>query len=608
MSKDHYQWLLDTHTRKQWEVIGTKRRAGVVAPLFSVYSKRSIGIGEIPDLKLLVDWCRLTHMSILQLLPLNDTGYNFTPYDAQSTFAFDPIYLSLEELAGVELAAQKDDMNRLRKQFPAGQSRVDYKIKGAKLGVLWKIFRSRDWRNVPAFKAFQQENKFWLGDYAAFRVIKSLQDERAWWDWPEEYRTKNQASLGNLRQEHADQILFQEWLQWQLKEQFHQLKIYAREKGVFILGDLPFLVSRDSADVWSNQHYFKLDCSAGAPPDMFFAKGQRWGMPTYDWGAIAAHDFDYLKEKLKYASLFYDLYRIDHFVGIFRVWTIPLSEPEESGGLNGTFDPKDEAVWEAHGRRLLDVMLAATPMLPCAEDLGTVPDCSYTTIRDYGLVGTDVQRWVRDWKHSLNFKDPSEYRPNGIAAISTHDLSNMKAWWTYEIGTIDELLFRRKCESHHLDADWLIRQLFDPEGSKYGRLRWRRDVDSVDVLLSIVFRPREEVGDIVGMFMESRDEKRKFLAMLGIEGDDRAFTPDFAQEMLKSANRAASIFSIQLLIDWLWVGNTLEGVDAWNFRINCPGSMCATNWSLVMPFSLEQLLQDPANPVLGTLNQKTGRC
>ncbi len=151
------------------------------------------------------------------------------------------------------------------------------------------------------------------------------------------------------------------------------------------MGDLPFLVSRDSADVWAYKNYFKLTLSSGAPPDMYFSMGQRWGMPPYSWDNIEAGNYSYIRERLLYAENFFDMFRIDHFIGLFRVWTIDLKTPEELKGLYGRFDPEDNYYWEEHGKKILEVINNSTTMLACAEDLGTVPDCSDKVLKEFSV-------------------------------------------------------------------------------------------------------------------------------------------------------------------------------------------------------------------------------
>ena len=375
-----YKLFLKSISEKQWKRTGLLRRAGVATPLFSIYSKKSIGIGEIPDLKLLVDWCKSTRMSVIQLLPLNDVGFGFAPYDAQSGFALEPMYLCLDRLRAVNVRAFRNEIKQLRKNFPLGGSQVNYQIKAAKLKLLWKIFKKRKGKGRASFKRYCEQNQFWLKDYALFKTIKEEQNEKKWEEWPVEFRERRKEALNHFEQEHGEKMQFHMWLQWQLFEQFQDAGKYARRKSVFLMGDFPFLASRDSADVWSHPEYFKLEFSSGAPPDAYFFNGQRWGMPPCHWEKMAEHSHDYFIHKLKYAERFYDLLRIDHSVGFFRLWTIPLSEPIENGGMNGFFDPSDERVWEAQGRKLISLMIQNTKMLISAEDLGTIPECSFRVL------------------------------------------------------------------------------------------------------------------------------------------------------------------------------------------------------------------------------------
>ena len=155
-----YSSFLGSKSKEQWKKIGVKRRSGVLVPLFSVYSKNSLGIGEIPDIDLIADWCNRTSMSIIQLLPMNDTGFNFTPYDCQSTFALDPVYIRIEDVEGYRGSGCSRTMTKLREKFPAGTKRVNYKIKGEKLKLLWKIFKSVE-RFPEEYEDFVAKNHYW---------------------------------------------------------------------------------------------------------------------------------------------------------------------------------------------------------------------------------------------------------------------------------------------------------------------------------------------------------------------------------------------------------------------------------------------------------------
>lgn len=602
------QSLLSSLTHAQWQRIGIQRRAGVAVPLFSLYSSSSLGIGEFPDLKLLIDWCKLTGMSMIQLLPLNDVGFTFTPYDAQSMFALDPMYLSLSYLAGVDKKLFQDDLTELKQKFPAGEKRVNYEIKGAKLELLWKIFRKKKPASPSAFERFKKENQFWLRDYCLFKVLKEKNHESAWESWPEDLKHRNENSLNQVIRENEEQIFFYEWLQWQACIQFKKVKQYARAEQVFLMGDLPFLVSRDSADVWARQSYFKLNLASGAPPDFYFAHGQRWGMPPYDWQQIASHDFDYVKERLRYAQNFYDAFRIDHTVGIFRLWTIALSEPLESAGLKGIFDPSDETKWEDHGRWLLDVLVKNTSMLPCAEDLGVVPKCSEPVLQEFGIPGMDVQRWKKEWVTTCDFTSPDQYRLNSIAVLSTHDSASLRGWWDFEAGTTDELLFKRHCEEHQLNFPSLRDQCFDLSKSFHGRLRWKEEIADVSQLLSIFKLDEKQAAPFVELYKGTYKEKEKFWNYLGLTGiPDEKLSSLLAEKILKKISQANSIFSIQLLQDWLSLDEGMYSTDAWNYRINFPGTVGLHNWSVLSPYSLDQMLELKINSQIQSINSSANR-
>ncbi|MCM8774807.1 MAG: 4-alpha-glucanotransferase [Candidatus Omnitrophica bacterium] len=601
-----YQSFLSKKTGKQWKRIGIDRRSGVAAPLFSLWSKSSVGIGEFPDLKLLVDWCSLTGMSIIQLLPMNDVGFDFRPYDAQSTFALEPMYLSLENLSGIDIKPYQTKISALREHFPTGAGRVNNGIKKEKLNLLWQIFRGNRHRTPKSFEDFVETNAFWLENYVLFKAIKEKNDLTGWFTWEERLKRRDPEALKIFAAKNREIMKFHQWLQWQIYEQFSDVKKYAESRDVLLMGDLPFLVSRDSADVWSHQDYFKLELSSGAPPDMYFAKGQRWGMPPYHWEHIESDGFEYLVERLQFAENFYDLYRIDHVIGVFRLWTIPLSEPLENHGLNGCFDPSDEGVWEAHGRKLLSVMIENTKMLPCGEDLGIVPACSYRVLEDYGIPGMEVQRWMKDWGQSYDFKDVNSFRMNSISCVSTHDTSSLQGWWEYEAGTIDEVLFQRKCASRGISFETIKYLLFDLKKSGHGRLRWKKKIDAVSVLTEILDLPQDQMWEFSDLYLSSYSEKRKFWRYLGLPGEPHEeCTGEFLTKTLEKVSQTVSIFCINLLQDWLLL-EKLEK-DAWNFRINFPGTLDPKNWTIAVPFSLEEIKQLAINDKIRLINQQAGR-
>ncbi|MFA5145577.1 MAG: 4-alpha-glucanotransferase [Candidatus Omnitrophota bacterium] len=616
--------LLNTPSRDKWERAGTFKRAGVLAPLFSVYSKKSIGIGDLADLKLLIDWAAVTGNSIIQLLPLNETGSLFCPYDSISSFALEPAYISFEDIpAAVSDRTIQVKIKDLKRHFPAGKGHLDYAIKKEKIQLLRETYSYRGHGGSWEFKEFREQNAYWLKDFALYRALKEYHKGNAWYDWETKFKVRDQAALEVFYTENEAEVLFQMWVQWQLYLQFKSAREYALAKKILLKGDLPIFVSRDSVDVWAHPEFFKLDYASGAPPDMYCAKGQRWGMPTYDWGRIEAEDFRYLKEKLKYAQNFYDILRIDHVVGLFRIWSIPYSEPLENKGLNGSFDPGDEREWAGHGRKLLNVILNNTNMLLCAEDLGVIPKACPDTLKELGILGNDVQRWVKDWRSEHDFLGPEKYRAFSVAMLSTHDTTNWPAWWENEAGTVDEDLFIRKCgDNRQINFDHIKDKLFDLGHSKHGRLRWLNSVNSIDKLVAILSQglspqaclpagrgpvPKEHLLDFIDLYENTFQEKERLWKHMKLSGPMREkCDPKITRRALEIVLNSSALFCVNTIIDWLYMANIFKG-DPYQYRINTPGTISDKNWSLAIPLSLEDLLKHKVNKEIRNMIIFSGR-
>ena len=590
LGKNLIKYLLNTDSKDKWERIGVQKRAGVSVALFSVYSKNSVGIGDLDDLKLLIGWANKTGNTIIQLLPMNEIGAIFCPYDSLSSFAIEPAYLSLNKLTASNKI--KNKIEDLKERFPKVRAHVDYGIKKEKLSLLWEIFCADNNCDSEELKQFITQNSYWLNDFALFKVIKDDQNGKAWYEWEDKYKNRDTTRLEDFHNEHKKQIIFQQWMQWLAFKQFKAVKKYAQEQKVLIKGDLPILISRDSADVWAHPEFFQLDYAAGAPPDMYCAKGQRWGMPTYNWERISSDRYRYLKEKLSYAENFYDILRIDHVVGLFRIWSIPYNEPLENQGLNGFFDPKDESKWLEHGRKILTVMLDNTNMLFCAEDLGVIPKVCPHTLKELGIPGNDVQRWVKEWKVKHDFLPSKDYRVPSVAMLSTHDTTNWPAWWENEAGTVDEGLFIRKCSDHRqINFSSVKGKLFDLSRSVHGRLRWLNSIDSVHKLVSILGKKKEELADFIDIYENTFREKKKLWKYLDLKGPMREKSDaDIVKAALKITLESSAIFCINTIMDWLYLTDIFKG-DPYQYRINTPGTISGNNWSLTIPISLDDLLK-----------------
>ena len=418
--------LRATRAGAHWDRLGVRRRTGIYVPLFSLRSERQIGVGDVADLMALVDWSAELGLDVIQLLPLNDMGLDSVPYGAVSAFALDPVYIALDQLDAVRAdPALQARVIRASAELAEGP-RIDWprvrRVKDEILRAAWAVSR-RGLDAAGTLATFREANP-WLEAYLPYRVRK---EQNHWTSWEQWGATETPAqALEALERDTPDAVEFTLWCQWVASEQLRAARDHAAAKGILIKGDIPILVSRDSADVWAHRDLFDLDTSAGAPPDMYAEDGQNWGFPTYRWETHRDTGFRWWRERLAVAERYYDLYRIDHVVGFFRIWTIPAGL---QGGRDGRFVPEDEGRWGAHGREILEMMLDASRMLPLAEDLGTIPPVCRETLTDLGICGMKVQRWEKDWHGDQRFIDPTRYSPLSLATVSTHDSELLGEWW-----------------------------------------------------------------------------------------------------------------------------------------------------------------------------------
>lgn len=428
-------FISDAPSGSHWDRIGVRRRFGVCVPLFSLRSRRDCGIGDVGDLPALVDWCVRIGADVIQLLPVNDMGLDGVPYAALSAFALDPVFVALDLIPGA--ADDADFLHEISTASLALNSAPGvryHEVRRVKMALLEQAFRKADGaalrRNLDEFRAANP----WLDDYLPYRVLKEIEGFRSWEDWGP--GATGPHAVRDVLAAHGDRIDLHLFAQWVLDRQFREAREHAARNGVLLEGDIPILVSRDSADVWRHPELFNLDVSAGAPPDMYSREGQNWGFPTYKWHEHWSRGNEWWQARLRQAERYFDLYRIDHVVGFFRIWTIPLGE---RNGLNGRFVPSEEWTWGGHGRGILEMMLGASRMLPLAEDLGTIPDVCRDTLKDMGICGFKVQRWEKRWHEDRRFIPPSDYHPLSMATLSTHDSEMLADWWETEPSESREL-------------------------------------------------------------------------------------------------------------------------------------------------------------------------
>jgi 4-alpha-glucanotransferase len=409
----------------------TGRHAGLLVPLFSCPSRRSWGIGEIGDLPRLGRWLEAAGFSFVLLLPLNEMADGQqSPYSALSAMAIDPIFISpadVPEFAALGGEASLDAEDSATLAAVRASSLIDYSVirplKNRALRAAFNHFAEHEWQHNTAravqMRAFAEAERWWLEDYVLFRAIHARNGGRYWREWYGPLRDRDPRVLRDARQDLAEEVLYYAYLQWVAAEQWSAARA-ACPVGLF--GDFPFMVSGDSADVWSRQEDFRLDASVGAPPDAFSETGQDWGFPAYRWSVIAAGGYQWLADRARRGAELYDGFRVDHLVGFFRTYA------REAAG-DAAFDPADEPAQLAQGSAVLEVLRRPGARL-IAEDLGVIPPFVRETLARMSIPGYKVLRWERDWNTpGQPFVDPGAYAACSVATSGTHDTETLAEWW-----------------------------------------------------------------------------------------------------------------------------------------------------------------------------------
>jgi 4-alpha-glucanotransferase len=394
------------------------RRAGLCVPLFSLRSRRSWGIGEIGDLPAAALWLRAASQSALQILPLNELAPGeSSPYSALSAMAIDPQFISIWMIDRGEMFEDMfaDEIASVRQS-----RRVDYgavrSVKHRALRATFERFLESDWLpqmgKAAMFRAFMVREAWWLDDYSLYRAIRAESGERPWTEWTAGLRHREASALAAARERLSREILFYSYVQWIAADQWHRAR--SEMTDLRILGDFPFMVTLDSADVWSRPHEFILDASVGTPPDAFSKTGQEWGLPPHNWEVAQANNFEWLRMRARRLAELYDGFRVDHLVGFYRTYVRPLD------GRAPYFTPADEDAQRALGETVMRIMIE-TGTDVSVEDLGTVPDFVRESVARLGIPGYKVLRWEPD--------DPSMYPPLSVAMTGTHDTEPLAVWW-----------------------------------------------------------------------------------------------------------------------------------------------------------------------------------
>lgn len=580
------------------------RLAGTLVPLFSLRSEGSFGVGDFGDLKSMINLVYATGQRVLQILPVNDTTTTHSwqdsyPYSCISIFAIHPQYVDLRQLPALTNAKQRNDFEALREQLNA-LPQIDYEqVNTAKIKYLRLLFAQEGSKVLSSkgFKQFMLQAGSWLVPYAQYCVLRDKYGTACFSQWPD-HNTWNEADRNKLLRissQEYHEASFWYYVQYILHNQLLEAHQYARKKHVILKGDIPIGVSRYGCDVWTEPRYFNLNGQAGAPPDDFSVNGQNWGFPTYNWDAMLKDGCQWWIRRFQNMAQYFDAYRIDHVLGFFRIWEIPVNavhgllgqfqpalgmtrEEIESYGLsflehqfcdpfianwvldrifheradevktkyldydhddiwklkpaydtqrkiekafdgvtdehelhlrdglyslvsdvlfvrdhkdNSKFHPRisaqfnftyealydnDKAAfnrlyndyfyrrnnqfWYDEAMKKLPVLVQATRMLVCAEDLGMVPDCVSWVMNELRVLSLEIQSMPKDPHVRFGHLNRNPYR--SVCTFSTHDMPTLRQWWDEDISRTQDyfnsMLYHEGPAPHPLPG-WLARDI-----------------------------------------------------------------------------------------------------------------------------------------------------
>lgn len=442
--------------------------AGVLAPLFALRRENDLGIGDLEALRQFVDWAAGIGFKVVQLLPINEMGGDHSPYNAISAVALEPTTLHLAPGSPEDLSQEdfdeviaKHDLRRLRK----GGVKHD-RVRRLKMALLEKSFanfskRAGEDSYAAAFDSFCESERAWLAEYAFFRALMEENGNRETWDrWPEEHRSAEvarawlEAQTADKQQRFARRESFFKYIQWIAFDQWSAMKAFAEERGVALMGDIPFGVNLYSADVYSHRDEFALEWSGGAPPEPYFKDdeftqkwGQNWGLPLYRWEMMRTRNFPWWRQRVRGVRKIFHVFRIDHVLGFYRIYAFPW-RPERNqeflplswdqmwartGGAIPQFYPRDDFTAEnceanrREGEEYLRAVLDESgDTRVVGEDLGTVPDYVRPSLHSLGVAGFKIPQWeVRQER----VRRGEDYERLSVATYATHDHKPVHALW-----------------------------------------------------------------------------------------------------------------------------------------------------------------------------------
>ena len=378
------------------------RKSGILLHITSLPD--DLGWGRFSDSAYeFIDFLNEGNFKCWQTLPFADCLYGNSPYSAVSSFAINPYFLDITKfLTNDEIGSFDFEKNGdLEKEKAKFDKALDL--------IFDKCAKDFD------LTLFEKNNKYWLDDYAIFKVIKKVYNDSPWNEFPLGLKNRVKTDIDAFKLKYKKEIEKIKFIQYLLDTQWQKIKTYANEKGIEIFGDIPFYVELDSSDVWANPKNWQLENGkpkmiAGVPPDYFNEDGQLWGNPLYNFSAMSKNKYDFWQKRIKRLSQMFDIIRIDHFVAFTRYWAVPSSSTTAKNGK-----------WvKSVGNSLLKVLSDKCKVKLVAEDLGIVTN-EVTELKDkFGIPGIKVMQFAFD-KEGDNVYQPHNYEKNCVAYIGTHD-------------------------------------------------------------------------------------------------------------------------------------------------------------------------------------------
>lgn len=440
----------------------SERLAGILLPVFSSRREGDMGIGDTMAIREWIDLLSARGVGFLQMLPINETGSDDSPYNAISSVALEPVYLACEEIPGIDAG----DIEETKRKMIGGGEQVDYaEARTAKrqlLGLAWSRWGEADGALVWEFEEFCRGQALWLDDYCVFRwLMDQAGGSEAWEAWPAAWHevAGARAHLEQKRGEDTDGVAsdlgYFAWVQWLCFRQWRGVKEHAEKRGVKLMGDVPIGVSRCSADVFFGREDFDLDWCGGAPPETMFKHdrfiqrwGQNWGIPVYRWERMEGEDFPWWRQRIEKLCEVFHIFRVDHILGFYRIYAFPWRPQENdrfldlddrqamelSGGALPGWSPRGDDSTEnreqnrAEGDRRLRVILeAAAGTAVVGEDLGCVPDYVRPHLESLGIAGFRIPHWDADSEGRVI--PGSAFPECSFATYATHDHAPLPAVW-----------------------------------------------------------------------------------------------------------------------------------------------------------------------------------